>query len=249
MAGPTQLNINAKGHRYQEAEPAEKDSGTVGEWGGVTLGKILYLCAKSNLKPSVDVGTTIIDTVLEVDTNGAGGNAITLTSVADGAGTGTLGVVGNALTFHFATGVTTIANFESKFPASCTFGIVGVKRASTSGGSTLTAVIDAFGPSSFVRGGTSGQLYKFEGLEDSASAICGMADGTYAQAATATFFKTNGIMPGLAGLTVGSEYYAKHDATLALWSALTSLKWTKRMGVATATTICNLADGEVQLKP
>ncbi len=45
------------------------------------------------------------------------GELVTLTSTADGAGTGSFTVVGTAITFHYATGVTTVADFEAGFAA------------------------------------------------------------------------------------------------------------------------------------
>lgn len=52
------------------------------------------------------------DTVLTT-TDLAGGATVTIQLTADGVGAGSLTRVGNAFTFHFASGVTTVANFET----------------------------------------------------------------------------------------------------------------------------------------
>jgi hypothetical protein len=94
-----------------------------------------------------------------------------------------------------------------------------------------------------------GLLYKFEGSEDPCAAIVGVADGTYAQTVLCYFFRLNSVMPAAGTFTAGDELWAKHDATITNWAGLTSLKFTKRMGVAISTTKAQLADGEVVQVP
>lgn len=79
------------------------------------------------------------DTVFEVDFNGTAGNAVTMTSVADGTGTGSVTVSTNAVTVHFEDGVTTVGDIESLFGGagvSIALGHVKVKTAGT-GATTL----------------------------------------------------------------------------------------------------------------
>jgi len=54
-----------------------------------------------------------IDTTVKAKVGGKGGNNITFRTVADGAGVGSLTESGNAVTFHYQTGVTTVTNLET----------------------------------------------------------------------------------------------------------------------------------------
>lgn len=71
-------------------------------------------------KASLDMSTLggVVDTVIQARVPGAGGNSISISTVANGTGAGTLTQNGNQLTFHFEDGVTTIANFETAVAAS-----------------------------------------------------------------------------------------------------------------------------------
>ena len=249
MTNPVQLNINAKGHRYLEVEPVEKGSGTVGEPGGISAKTlVLYTSAKANLHVKIDVGAAnTYDGLLEVDTVGAGGNAITLVSAAgSGVNVGELTVGANALAWSFKTTVSKFSDFEAQFPKTCTFGIVYVKRPSATPNAVFTAVDDEFTAKAFKRGGDVGLLYVFDGLEDSCADIVGVSDAAAILAATATYYKLNGIITDAVGLTVG-EVWAKDDATLVPHASLTASKYSKRMGVAKSATEAQLADGEVFL--
>ncbi len=61
----------------------------------------------------LDTPSTNLDTIIQAHTAGAAGNAITIRTVADGSGVGSFTRVGTALTFHYESGVTTVANFET----------------------------------------------------------------------------------------------------------------------------------------
>jgi hypothetical protein len=66
----------------------------------------------------LDPLTANVDTIIRARAGGTGGNHVSIALVAGGTGTGTLTASGNALTFHFQTGVTTVANFETAVTAS-----------------------------------------------------------------------------------------------------------------------------------
>ena len=68
-------------------------------------------------------GGQLAGVTFAVGTVGTGGNAITIATVNDG-GTGNVTVVGNAITIHYTTGVTTVANVKASFPVAVTFGSV-----------------------------------------------------------------------------------------------------------------------------
>lgn len=126
-----------------------------------TIGKKTLTIAggvRAKLQPSVDLGTTGIDTVLQNSVTGTGGNSITLTTVADGvAKAGSIAVVGNAITVHYQDGVTQVSDFEALFPAVCTDGTVSVKTTGTAI-TVLAAPGDTFGPSNFINGAASATL-------------------------------------------------------------------------------------------
>ena len=104
----------------------------------------------AGVKASRDLNplTANCETVIRARAAGFGGNAISIQFVADGAGVGSLTQSGYALTFHYATGVTTVANFETAVAAS---GLIEVQT--TDGAGTLTSPGDTFGPV-FLSGGT-----------------------------------------------------------------------------------------------
>lgn len=85
-----------------------------------------------------------IDTVIEATLAGADWNLITIRTVADGAGTGSITRVGSAFTFHYASGVTTITNFETHVAALAgADDLIAVKTPGT-GGRTFDSPADTF---------------------------------------------------------------------------------------------------------
>lgn len=96
---------------------------------------------------------------------------------------------------------------------------------------------------------TASKAKKFDGTEAAAGAILGVCDGTYALDATASYYPPGRQVTGLASLVAGSEYFAKGDGSLALYSALTSSQWTRSMGAAISATVLALAHGDVLQKP
>jgi hypothetical protein len=94
------------------------------------------------VKASLDLitKTTHCDTVIQAKVAGTGGNAFRIAFVADGAGAGSLTLAGSDYTFHYATGVTTVANFETLITASAN---LEVKTPGT-GATLLVVVVDAF---------------------------------------------------------------------------------------------------------
>lgn len=76
--------------------------------------------SQESVKASLDLDplTPNVDTIIRARAGGLGGNSISIALVADGAGVGSLTASGNALTFHYQSGVTTVANFETAVTAS-----------------------------------------------------------------------------------------------------------------------------------
>lgn len=123
---------------------------TTGKFSLLTFGTFIPALIKAELDLAV-ASSGALTTVLEAVTGGVGGNSITLAFAATGAGAGTLGAVGSAYTFQYASGVTTVANFEAAVAAfpSCLF---TVKTAGAVG--TLSAPGATFGATAFSGGGT-----------------------------------------------------------------------------------------------
>lgn len=110
--------------------------------------------AKASL--ALDPVTGDIDTVIEATTEGAGGNAITIAFVADGAGAGSFTRSGTALTFHYDDGVTTVTDFEAAIAAlTGDDDIIGVKTAGT-GAHTFDDPADTLAATALA-GGVNGQ--------------------------------------------------------------------------------------------
>lgn len=107
--------------------------------------------AQGAVKASLDLVTAsaTCETVIQARVEGVGGNNISLVFVNDGAGTGTLTQNGNALTFHYASGVTTVANFEALVATST---LIEINTADPSPGDVLTHPGDTF-TTSFLEGG------------------------------------------------------------------------------------------------
>ncbi len=81
-----------------------------------------------------------LNTVIRAKTAGTAGNSITIAAVADGAGVGSLTLVGTAYTFHFANGVTTVTNFQTLITASA---LLEVETTGT-GATVLASATDTF---------------------------------------------------------------------------------------------------------
>lgn len=81
--------------------------------------------------------TTHCDTVIQTKIASATGNSLTIAFAAGGSGAGALTKVGSAYTFTFATGTTTVANFETAIAASAD---LEVKTAGTAANLLLIAV-------------------------------------------------------------------------------------------------------------
>jgi len=127
------------------------------------LGCFGFKGVQATLKPSVAVPGSGIDTVVETLAIGVGGNAITLNTVADGAGPGNVSRVGSAITYHYQSGVSTVAGFEAAANLAVVEQLMRVKTPGT-GATVLTAPADTFGPTAFsggsnvVAGGTWNQV-------------------------------------------------------------------------------------------
>jgi hypothetical protein len=128
------------------------------------LGDFGHKGLQATLKPSVVWPLSGLDTVIEAKVIGVAGNMVTLATVADGAGVGNITRIGNAFTFHYATGVTTVANFEAAVAALVGADQLIVVKTPGTGATVLVAPTDTFaatvfgGGSNVVAGGTWSQV-------------------------------------------------------------------------------------------
>lgn len=78
-------------------------------------GSVSRVFAIQSVKASKDLNplTTNCETVIRARNGGIGGNNLTIAFLNDGAGAGSITHNGNAITFHYQSGVTTVANFET----------------------------------------------------------------------------------------------------------------------------------------
>lgn len=92
--------------------------------------------------PASATWNTILVAVPRGETDG---EAVTFTATADGTGTGSITVVGTAVTFHYETAVTTVANFEAALAASAAASLLmRVMTAGTTQGYALLVGDDDF---------------------------------------------------------------------------------------------------------
>lgn len=105
--------------------------------------------AQAGVQSNLDIAplTSNCETVVRARNGGFGGDAISLRFVADGTGTGSLTRDGYALTFHYETAVTTVANFETAVAASDL-----IEIETTDGTGTLTSPGDTFSATYFSGG-------------------------------------------------------------------------------------------------
>jgi len=100
------------------------------------------------------------------------------------------------------------------------------KGASVSGGSTSDVAGEALALGDVLFQHSDGKIYKFDGTAGAVDSILGICTGTFALNATSVTWYGIGSIYAKAG-TAGQEFFAKHDGTLALYSALTVGKWAR----------------------
>lgn len=82
--------------------------------------------------------------------------------------------------------------------------------------------------------------------ETACASILGIADNTYADNATASYFRSGDNATGLSGLTTGVEYFADPSTGgLSPYSSIASGEWTRSMGHAISTDELSLKIGAV----
>lgn len=135
-------------------------------------------------RASLTFGPGGLDTVFELNQGGTFGNAVTLQTVADGAGTGSLTGTGtNALVVHYAPATTTVANVEALFAggAAVTGGHRVQVRTPGTGATVLAAPGDTHAATNFTLGAngtpatTSRQLSDFLATSSTAGAVAARA--------------------------------------------------------------------------
>ncbi len=121
--------------------------------------------------------TTHVNTVIRAKIPGLGGNSFTIAFVADGSTVGSLTLAGSAYTFHYATGVTTVTNFETAITASVN---LEVKTAGT-GANLLVSVVDAFTATHLAGGGYNwiGQYYNYPEHTPTEFVVVNLETGAY----------------------------------------------------------------------
>lgn len=105
--------------------------------------KVDAVKAEKDLNPL----TANCETIIRAKNPGASGNSITIQFIADGTGVGSLTESGNAVVFHFQSGVTTVANFESAVAGSS---LIEVKT--SDGVGTLSSPSDVFSATALAGG-------------------------------------------------------------------------------------------------
>lgn len=116
--------------------------------------KAIRLLPVARTFASLDVsgpGAATFNTVIEAVNEGPAGNLITLATVADGTGAGSLTESGTAVTFHYQSGVTTVGNFETAVAGST---LIKVKTTGT-GANVLNDPADTFSATNLSAGGAT----------------------------------------------------------------------------------------------
>jgi hypothetical protein len=180
------LNINALNHNCDR--PLIR-----GFRGESTTGvmKALAVIATRAAKALLDIAplTTNCETVVRAKTVGVGGNDLTLAFVADGSGSGSLTQSGSALTFHYESGVTTVANFETAVGSSAV-----IEVATVDGTGTLTSPGDTFSATAFA-GGSNRSCQDIVIIENQAK-IGSVTTGVYFSKQSGSILDENPIMQG-----------------------------------------------------
>lgn len=121
------------------------------------------LLAEATAELDLSDVTVRVDTVIQAAESGEDGNDITIAFVADGAGAGTLNEGAfPVLVFHYQSGVTTVANFETAVDASTN---LEVKTAGTAA-NVITATGDTFSATGLAGGVTETVYDGVNGHED-----------------------------------------------------------------------------------
>ena len=133
--------------------------------------------------------TTNCETVVRAKSVGPGGNSITLAFVADGTGAGSLTEAGDVLTFHYQSGVTTVANFETAVAGSTVIEVL-----ISDGTGTLTAPGDTFSAAAFT-GGASHSIDDIV-INDNHATDGSLLTGAYLSKQAGSIMDVNPIMQG-----------------------------------------------------
>lgn len=111
------------------------------------------------LKAELDLavpGSATLNTVIEATSAGTGGNSLTFRTLTGGPAGGTLSRIGNAFTYTYSDGVTTVADLEADINALAgADDLIAVKTPGT-GGNVLADPADTFGATALA-GGTDGE--------------------------------------------------------------------------------------------
>lgn len=121
------------------------------------------LLAEATASLDLSAVTVRVDTVVEAAESGEDGNDTTIAFVADGSGVGSLSEGAfPVLVFHYQSGVTTVANFETAVAASTN---LAVQTAGTAA-NVITAVGDTFAAVNLAGGVTETVYTGYNGHED-----------------------------------------------------------------------------------
>lgn len=131
-------------------------SGVPGEWiYEATQSELNFVGSEFGIivvRPSIAAIAILTGThhaTVQASATGSAGNALTFATAADGSGTGSLTSSGNAWTFHYATGTTTMANLATALAAS---GVLALVAGSFTGSDVLASTGDTQGPIAFTGG-------------------------------------------------------------------------------------------------
>ena len=153
--------------------------------------KALVTLASRATRASLDLAplTSNCETVVRVKSVGPSGNSFTLAFVADGSGAGTLTESGDALTFHYETAVTTVANFETAVAGSTLIEVL-----TSDGTGTLSAPGDTFSATAFT-GGASHSIDDIV-INDNHATDGSLLVGAYLSKQAGSVMDVNPIMQG-----------------------------------------------------
>lgn len=112
--------------------------------------RLYFVRGTAGTQSTLDLATVSVDadSVIGALADGAAGNAVTISFVADGVGAGTLEESGTASVFHFQDGVTTVADFETAIAGSILLEVV----TPGTGANILVAVDDEFAATNLAGG-------------------------------------------------------------------------------------------------
>lgn len=217
------FRVRAGAFAYADSAGTNTNTGVDGEWVyEATQAELNFTGSEFGVKvdrPDQQAVVQLVGTQagrLRVLAPGSLGNGYTFTTAADGAGAGSMTNVGNAYTFHYATGVTTMTNLATALAATGLFELVA---GSFTGANTLVSAGDTQGPLAFA-GGFDGFLRRIVTCEmnDAADfASIGEGANTYGDMLRGIF---SGVLCKVADFRTGTYVFRDAADTKNRWTVI-----------------------------